>query len=334
MEAGLPRENSTYKGGFRIGETALPGGALYMSRDNKIQISSRIQKVPQFRFLLNCRLPCILATLVFATLLSPVHAAQTKLTWQPPLNSDGLPMTNVNGYKVYWGTASRSYIQHADVGNSTTYTLDNLADGTTYYFAVTDYDNSGNESGYSNEAIKTLPKVFTVTATATAGGSITPVGSVSGGQATNGTSTITTVNVNQGGSLSFTIAPVTDYTISMVTVDDVPVGSVLNYTFANINASHSITATFTTLPNNPIRIAGYATTYQSLQKAYDAAASGAVIQMQATNVVEILNMSKNIPVSISGGYSGDYSIIAGYTKIHGSLLISKGKLNISGIIIG
>ena len=46
-----------------------------------------------------------------------------------------------------------------DVGNVTTYTVTGLADGATYYFAVTAYDSVGNESGYSNEVVYTTPGV-------------------------------------------------------------------------------------------------------------------------------------------------------------------------------
>ena len=42
-----------------------------------------------------------------------------------------------------------------DVGNVTTYTVSNLAPGT-YYFVVTAYDSSNDESSFSNEASKTI----------------------------------------------------------------------------------------------------------------------------------------------------------------------------------
>jgi hypothetical protein len=61
---------------------------------------------------------------------------------------------------VYWGTASRTYQQAFGAGipaASTTYTVGNLPAGRTYYFAVTAYDGSGNESAFSAEASKTIP---------------------------------------------------------------------------------------------------------------------------------------------------------------------------------
>ena len=65
------------------------------------------------------------------------------------------------GYRIYYGIASKTYLQPVGqglvVGNVTTYTLSGLDPATTYYFAVTAYDQSGNESVLSNEAVKTLP---------------------------------------------------------------------------------------------------------------------------------------------------------------------------------
>jgi hypothetical protein len=55
------------------------------------------------------------------------------------------------GYSIYYGTASREYVDSIDVGNITTYRLDHLLDGLTYFIAVTAYDTSGNESDFSHE---------------------------------------------------------------------------------------------------------------------------------------------------------------------------------------
>ncbi|MBT0652939.1 fibronectin type III domain-containing protein [Geobacter luticola] len=168
----------------------------------------------------------------------------TTLAWDPPVNADGTPFTGINGYKLHVGSASRNYSQTIDVGNTTTYALNNLSEGSTYYFTVTDYDGAGNESGYSNEISKSFPFTYSLTATASAGGTIAPVGSVTTSTATSGTSTITSMTVSQGGSQSFSIIPNAGYSIANVTVDGVSVGAVNTYTFTNVTADHAITATF------------------------------------------------------------------------------------------
>ncbi len=86
-----------------------------------------------------------------------VFAGEAVLTWDPPTtNTDGSPLTDLGGYRIYYGVSSGNYTQSIDVGNVTTYQVTGLTDGVTYYFAVTAYDISGNESDYSNEVYKTI----------------------------------------------------------------------------------------------------------------------------------------------------------------------------------
>jgi len=78
------------------------------------------------------------------------------LIWEAPTtNADDSALTDLGGYKIYYGTSSGNYTQEVNVGNVNTYTL-TLADGATYYFTVTAYDTLGNESEYSNEVNKTI----------------------------------------------------------------------------------------------------------------------------------------------------------------------------------
>jgi hypothetical protein len=83
----------------------------------------------------------------------PAIAGSVTLAWDP-VSAGALA-----GYKVYYGTSSRSYFASIPIGTATTYTIPYglLLAGQTYYFAVTAYDNAGNESGYSNEVSKTFP---------------------------------------------------------------------------------------------------------------------------------------------------------------------------------
>ncbi len=78
------------------------------------------------------------------------------LSWDPPTtNVDGTPVTDLTGYRIYYGLSSRNYSWVIEVGNVTTYKIENLSPNT-YYFAVTAYDTSGNESDYSNEVSKII----------------------------------------------------------------------------------------------------------------------------------------------------------------------------------
>lgn len=90
-------------------------------------------------------------TVASATSTKAVTTVTTAtLSWVSNTDSD------LAGYKVYMGTSSGLYGTPVDVGNVTTYTAGNLSPGTTYYFSVTAYDQSKNESVHSSEVSKSI----------------------------------------------------------------------------------------------------------------------------------------------------------------------------------
>lgn len=79
------------------------------------------------------------------------YSGSVSLSWYAPTrNEDGTQLTDLSGYKIYYGTSSNNYTHHIDTGNVTAVTISNLAPGM-YYFALAAYDQSGNESDYSRE---------------------------------------------------------------------------------------------------------------------------------------------------------------------------------------
>ena len=83
---------------------------------------------------------------------SPVVVGRLSLEWDAPTtNEDGTPLTDLAGYKLYYGTASGVYDHSVDVGNVSAYDLSNLTKGQVYYLVVTAYNGSDTESVYSNE---------------------------------------------------------------------------------------------------------------------------------------------------------------------------------------
>ena len=97
------------------------------------------------------------------------------------------------------------------------------------------YTNDGN--GHTGGFWNTLTGVYegsvssyTITATAGTGGSITPSGATT---------------VNSGGNQTYTITPSSGYSITSVLVDGASAGAVGSYTFSNVTANHTISATFT-----------------------------------------------------------------------------------------
>lgn len=105
-----------------------------------------------------------------------VYAGQTTLAWDA--NTDPA----VAGYMVYYGQNSGNYSGKADAGNKASYTVAALMDGRTYYYAVTAYDASRAESGFSNEASSTISTSGSASvATPTGGNSATGGGGGGGG---------------------------------------------------------------------------------------------------------------------------------------------------------
>ena len=85
---------------------------------------------------------------------SPTTSTITSATVSWTANSEA----DLAGYRVYVGTRSGSYgfAGPFEVSNRTSFTVTNLPVGTTYFFAVSAFDKSGNESAKSAEISKSL----------------------------------------------------------------------------------------------------------------------------------------------------------------------------------
>jgi len=81
------------------------------------------------------------------------------LSWNKGQDAD------LAGYKIYYGTSPRKdncpkesgYNNYIDIDNSPSYIIKNLKKGKTYYFSVSSYDKSGNESCFAEEVKKSIP---------------------------------------------------------------------------------------------------------------------------------------------------------------------------------
>jgi len=95
---------------------------------------------------------------------SKASGGSATLTWSANSESD------LAGYNIYFGTAKRTadcysenhgYTGKISIGNTTSYTINNLEEGQTYYFSVTAV-NSGGESCFSAEVSKSVPAIVIV----------------------------------------------------------------------------------------------------------------------------------------------------------------------------
>jgi len=94
----------------------------------------------------------IMLIVIIMLLPAIAFAATIQVNWNPNTEED------LAGYRLYVGTASGQYGEPVDVGNVTGHVMEITPEyGATYYFALTAYDTSGNESGYSAEATCFIP---------------------------------------------------------------------------------------------------------------------------------------------------------------------------------
>ncbi len=192
-----------------------------------------------------------------STEADPVHSFglgtyTVSLTVSGPTGTGAATRTNlITALPVYTITASAGVEGTIAPPDSSTVTEDGsltysvtVNDPTQYYLAalVVDGTNVGELYQYTFNSVvsdHTITAVFAsypvITASAGAGGQITPPGA-------------TTVNT-LGGSLTYTVTPNPSYQLASLTVDgttvDGPSPFPLTYTFSGIESDHTITAVFT-----------------------------------------------------------------------------------------
>lgn len=94
---------------------------------------------------------------MFALVVQSLPVEAATLSWTPPTkNVDGTALTNLAGYRIYYGASSNTLGQVVEIRNAgvSAYIVENLTPGT-WYFAVTAFNAEGKESALSNIASKT-----------------------------------------------------------------------------------------------------------------------------------------------------------------------------------
>lgn len=162
------------------------------------------------------------------------------------------------------------------VGALTSYTFDNITSDHTLYAIFT----------------KIPPEQYDITASATAGGSINPSG---------------TVKVTEGNDITFSLSADDGFMIDDVKVDGTSVGNLDSYTFKNIDAGHVINAEFKEIPPNQYMINSKAETGGTITP------SGQILVTEGDSLtfsIEADELSQIKAVFVDGEYVG---IVWSYT---------------------
>ena len=159
----------------------------------------------------------------------PLHASTVTHTITASAGSGGT--ISPSGVISVAHGASRTFT----ITSSTGYQIENvLVDGSSAGTVSTyTFTNVTSDHTISASFSQLPPITHNITATAGAGGSISPSG---------------TVTVTDGGNQIFTITPGSGYLIQSVVVDGSSVGAVSSYTFTNVKADHTISASFSQTP--------------------------------------------------------------------------------------
>lgn len=94
----------------------------------------------------------------FSVIVSQTALGNTTLNWVAPTqNTDGSPLTDLAGYKIFYGTSSGNYDHEIRLDNPgmTTHVVDNLVPGT-YFFAAKSFNAKGVDGSYSSENVRTV----------------------------------------------------------------------------------------------------------------------------------------------------------------------------------
>lgn len=94
----------------------------------------------------------------FDITVTQVALGSMSLSWTPPTeNTDGSALTDLAGYRIYYGTSEGNYPNRIviDTAGISSYVVENLVPDT-YFVVATSVNADGIESAFSNVAVKTV----------------------------------------------------------------------------------------------------------------------------------------------------------------------------------
>jgi hypothetical protein len=187
-------------------------------------------------------------------------------------------------------------------GDNATYTIspdpgygvaDVIVDGLSQG-AITSYTFTNVQANHTISATFVINATYTITASAGANGSIAPNGA--------------TV-VNSGDNQSYTITPNACYHVVDVLVDGVSQGAITSYTFTNVTANHTISATFAInaallapVVSGPVNVCQYINTGDPVVYTFNSAGATGYSYILPPNVSLVGSTANSITLNFLTGF--------------------------------
>lgn len=165
------------------------------------------------------------------------------------------PGTNVTGYAVYYGVASRKYTNRIDVGSNFICTVSGLVSNQTYYFSANAYDAAGDESDFANEiSVSTVvPQIVVPVTTPRTNNIIVTIPMLSAARLCEPwqTEAVFTLNYTNPADNKFFKAGIVSITNSAVSSTNIIIVTMPALTATNLSGPWQTEAVFTVSYTNP-----------------------------------------------------------------------------------
>jgi hypothetical protein len=140
----------------------LPGWANFDSSDGSVTGTSSAADVGEYRGISvsvsDGKARDSIGDFSIEVLAAGSAIGSVSLSWQAPTeNEDGTALTDLAGFKIYWGTTPGRYPNSVTIDNPsvTAYVVENLAPGE-YEFVGTSFNAAGVESRYSSPVSRSV----------------------------------------------------------------------------------------------------------------------------------------------------------------------------------
>ncbi len=138
--------------------TGLPAWASFDAATGRVSGTPSAAHVGSSTVRITASDGALSASLTYTLAVVAATNGRTTLSWTPPVTrTDGSTLTNLAGYRVYYGTSSGALTQRIVIGNPSvsTWLVENLTPGT-WWFAVTAVDAAGLESSRAGPVSATV----------------------------------------------------------------------------------------------------------------------------------------------------------------------------------